>query len=172
MNTQVFNASAALVSGLLLFASCKKEIIEKQQYGQVVYEVNSTTLYQSNLEKTRLKSSEQFVSILYSDLFNETPSIKYLNDLTELFLSFGDKRLLQQLYLENLLQDPQLTLPSNAEMRSDIPAFVTDTYLRFYQRMPSEYEKYYFTQLISNDTTITPEQVYAAFIQSNEYQYY
>lgn len=163
-----------LLAGMALqpMASCKKEIVQKQVYDQVVYEVNPTTLYGSNSEKTRLKSPDQFVSILYSDLFNKTPSTGYLNNLTEVFLSFGDKRLIQEMYLENLLNDPAVDLPSVQEMRADPEQFVTDTYVRFYQRLPTEYEKFYLSRLIAEDTLLTPEQVYTAFIQGNEYQYY
>jgi hypothetical protein len=74
--------------------------------------------------------------------------------------------------LENILAAPEIEIPSKQEMRNDIGTFVSSTYLKFYLRKPSEYEKYFFTNMIQTDTTITPQMVYTAFAQSNEYLFY
>ncbi len=156
---------------LLFLLGCKKEIIKHQQYN-ALYEVNPTYLYQNNSEKTQLKSADQFISILHADLFNYPPSSQYLNDLSEVFLSFGDKGLMNHILLENLLTLSVPFLPSSSAMRSNPDQFVVDTYLRFYNRLPTEYEKHFFVDFIQKDTTLTPQQVFSAFVQSNEYLYY
>jgi hypothetical protein len=74
--------------------------------------------------------------------------------------------------LENILNAPQIEIPTKQEMQNAISSFVEDTYLKFYLRKPSEYEKFYFTNMIQNDTSITPVMVYSAFAQSNEYLFY
>jgi len=74
--------------------------------------------------------------------------------------------------LENFLNAPQIEIPTKQEMRSDISTFVSNAYLKFYLRKPSEYERYFFTSMIQTDTTITPQMVYTAFAQSNEYLFY
>lgn len=56
--------------GAALLASCKKDVLQKRVYDNVIYEVNPVALYASNAEKTKQKSSTQYVSILYNDLFN------------------------------------------------------------------------------------------------------
>ena len=74
--------------------------------------------------------------------------------------------------LENILGSAEIQIPADEEMRNDLDLFVEQTYLKFYLREPSEYEKYYFKNLIDEDVAITPQMVYAAFAQSNEYLFY
>jgi hypothetical protein len=152
--------------------SCKKEIIQKTVYDNTIYEVNPINLYSSNADKTKQKSAEQFISILYSNLTNETVPISDLNNMAELYASVGDKGLMNQMLLENFLSSPQIEIPTKEEMKNNVSVFVDQTYLKFYLRNPSEYEKYFFTSMIEADSTITPEMVYAAFAQSNEYLFY
>jgi hypothetical protein len=167
------NFSWALILSLsALAAGCKKDITQQEIYSNVVYEVNPVEIYESNAEKNKQKSPEQFISLLYSDLFNETISGDALNNLAEIALSFGDKGLINTMLLENALNSPALDVPTNEEMRSNLPAFVEATYLRFYLRYPSEYEKHYFISLVEGDAGLTPELIYAAFAQSNEYLFY
>ena len=162
--------SGVIVVSIFLLG-CKKEI-QHTVYDNVIYEVNPVAVYASNAEKTKQKSAEQFASILCSNLTNKTLSGDALNNLSELMLSMGDKGLTNQMLLENFLGSPLISIPSNDEMRSNIDQFVTETYLKFFLRNPTEYEKYYFRDLISNDTSVTVEMIYSAFAQSNEYLFY
>jgi len=157
---------------LLSSASCKKDIIQKVIYDNTIYGVVPVNLYSSNADKTKQKSAEQFVSILYSNLTNQTIPADDLNHIAEVTYSIGDKGLVNTMLLENFLNSPEIEIPSMQEMRNDVGTFVLNTYLKFYLRKPSEYEKYFFTNMIETDTTITPEMVYAAFAQSNEYLFY
>ncbi|HYV95581.1 MAG TPA: hypothetical protein VE978_27650 [Chitinophagales bacterium] len=156
----------------LFLCSCKKEVLQKVIYDNTIYGVTPVNLYLSNADKTKQKSSDQFVSILYSNLTNQTIPADDLNHISEVTYSLGDKGLVNTMLLENFLNAPQIEIPSMQEMRSDISTFVSNTYLKFYLRKPSEYEKYFFTSMIEDDTAITPEMVYAAFAQSNEYLFY
>jgi hypothetical protein len=54
----------------------------------------------------------------------------------------------------------------------DIDAFIISTFKRFYLRYPSEGEKAFFKQYITNNKAVTVEMVYTAFACSEEYQYY
>ena len=63
-------------------------------------------------------------------------------------------------------------MPTVAEMKADIPAFVTDLYNRFYVREPSEYELWYLQDLIMRDEAMTPEILYYAFLTSDEYRFF
>ncbi len=155
----------------LVLSSCKKEI-QQVVYDNTVYGVNTVHLYSSNAEKTKQKSPEQFISILYSNFTNQTIPADNLNQLSELTYSIGDKGLVNTMLLENFLNAPEIDIPTQQDMRNDINSFVENTYLKFYLREPSEYEKYFCTNMIQTDTLITPEMVYAAFAQSNEYLFY
>ena len=79
--------------------SCRKDISQQIIYDNVIYEVNPVTVYASIAEKTRQKSPEQFISILYSNLTNKTIPGDDLNNLSELSLSFGDKGLMNQVMI-------------------------------------------------------------------------
>ncbi|MFT6321955.1 MAG: hypothetical protein ACJAT4_002890, partial [Granulosicoccus sp.] len=50
-----------------ILSGCKQE----KEY-QYVFEVNEENLYQSNVDKTRQKTPEQYISILFSSLFSTT----------------------------------------------------------------------------------------------------
>ena len=70
--------------------------------------------------------------------------------------------------------ETQRVVPTDTELEPDdrIDQFVIDTYVRFFQRLPTEYEKHYLVDEITDDTLLTPEAIYIAFALSNEYQFY
>ena len=75
---------------------------------------------------------------------------------------------MNQVLLENFLGNPGIIIPTNDEMRSNPDAFVNETYLKFFLRYPTEYEKYYFKDMIIKDPDITSEMVYAvSYSQEN-----
>jgi len=156
----------------LLFFSCKKETVETQVYDNVIYEVDSTKLYTSSAEKNKQKTPTQYISILYSDLYNKTISNNELSELGELSLAVGDKTMVNELTLSHYLKTPFVDKPTDAEMRADIKTFVTFVYVKFYLRYPTEYEKRYLSDIIEKDVQIKVDDIYSAFILSNEYYYY
>jgi len=156
----------------IIFSSCKKEVLKQNVYDNVYYEVTPVTLYTSNAEKNKQKSSLQYISILFSDLFNQNIPGSDLNNIGEAILSIGDKGLANQLILERFLTLPGISIPTQTQMQADLNAFINSAYQRFYLRNPTEYEKIYLKNLIQNDSNITPEIVYAAFALSNEYMFY
>jgi len=162
-----------LITLLALTAvSCKKTTLQHTEYDNIIYEVNPVHLYESSSDKTKQKTAEEFISLLYTDLFNQTVSGDDLNRLSTLILSIGDKGLANQMILENMLNASNVDIPTTLEMQSNVDQFIDDAYVRFFLRHPTEYEKYYFKNLIANDPNIKPEMIYAAFVQSNEYLFY
>lgn len=160
---------------LLLVAclvSCKKKTIEEVQYDNVIYGLDDVPIYSSNVEKTKQKSATQYLSILYSDLFNQAIPTTELTELGELTLALGDKGMANELLLTHYYKDPTVVVPTNTQMRANVDQFVEDTYIRFYLRYPTEYEKYYLSNLITNDAALTPENIYTSFALSNEYYFY
>ena len=86
--------------------------------------------------------------------------------------SKGDQILARQLIISNFMGKPGVIMPTNTEMRADIPKFVEETFIRFYIRRPTEAEKAYLSESINTDPRLTPELVYFAFALSDEYMYY
>ena len=158
--------------GLSLFSSCKKEVENTIVYSNEIYGVDDVHVYSSNAEKTKQKSPELLLSILYSDIYNQAISTNKLLEIAELSLSFGDKTMFSEMILSQFLADPLAVVPTNTQMRADLDLFVKDCYIRFFQRKPSEYELIFLKNLISTDATITVENVYTSFVLSNEYYYY
>jgi hypothetical protein len=151
---------------LLSLASCKKQEV-KYEYG-----VNTVNVLPNNIEKTRLKSTDQYVAILYANLFQKALSGNQLFQISECFDSVGDQILARQMIIANFMGKPGVMIPSSAEMRADIPKFIEDTYVKFYVRKPTEGEKEFLKQMILGDPKLTAELVYFSFALSDEYMYY
>lgn len=178
---QVFNKVISakkilmLLSGITFFiSSCKKEVVEEVIYDNIIYQIDTVPVYQSNTEKDRLKTPIQYISSLYSNLAFSSIPTTILDNLVVYRLSIGDKTLVNELILNAMLEDPAVTamFPTNAEMRDDIDAFIEESYLRFYLRNPTAYEKYSLFTIIENDEDITVTDVFRAFLLSNEYMFY
>jgi hypothetical protein len=158
-------ALAALTAVTALLASCKKE-----QVG--LYELNEVPLASTAAEKDKLKTNQQFVSILYTNLFQSGLPGSDVFELDQLFQSIGDRELAKEVLISNFFNNSGVQLPTVQEMNADIDAFVVDTYKRFYVRTPNEAEKTWVKNFIQSNAYMTPELVYFSFALSTEYQYY
>ena len=159
---------------LLAFSSCKKEttVIKQPVVDNYIYGVNGENLYQSNVAKNKQKSSEQYISILYANLFQSSVPQSDLVELAEIRFSIGDKQSADELILNSFVNSGNVTIPTNNEMRADLDKFIEETYLRFFLRMPNAYEIFELKKEIEEDNEITPELIYQAFALSNEYKFY
>lgn len=162
-----FQLSIVCLLSVCFLASCKQE----KEY-QYVFEVNEENLYQSNVDKTKQKTPEQYISILYSNLFSTTVPQQDLSQLAEVRASIGDKQMADEMILNDFVNSGSSTTPTDQEMRANIEQFIEDTYLRFFLRKPSPYEILELKQEIEGDTELTPEMIYQAFALSNEYKFY
>lgn len=150
-----------------VFSSCKKET--EKTY---IYTVNDVSVSQSGVSKPNVKSTIEFISIAYSDLFGNTISQSTLTNLSIAYSAFGDKKLVEDLIIRNFLNTQGVSIPTSTLMKADISKFVKESYSKFYNREPNEFELWQLTELIKNDADATPELVYYAFMTSNEYRYY
>ena len=82
--------------------SCKKEIVQNNIYDNVYYEVTPQVLYENNAQKNKQKTSLQYISILYTDLFNQSIPSSNLVDLSELILSICDKGIANDMILQQI----------------------------------------------------------------------
>lgn len=159
---------------LLLSFSCKKEILQEVVYDNIIYHVDTVAVYESGLEKDRLKTPLQFISSVYSNLYFSSIPTNILDNLVVYRLSIGDKNLVNEMIINAMLEDPivLVNVPTNEEMRDNVDEFIGTTYLRFFLRYPTEYEEYILREMINNDPDMLPTDVYRAFLLSNEYQFY
>jgi hypothetical protein len=164
----------SLIVCCISFYACKKDITQTVVYDNIIYNVDTVPVYSSNAEKDRLKTPLQYISSLYSNLYFSSIPGNALDNLVTYRQSIGDKTLINEMILNAMLQDEsvQASIPTNTDMRADIDAFIDETYLRFYLRNPTEYEKYGLRNLIETDVSMTPTDIYRAFLLSNEYQFY
>lgn len=152
--------------------SCKKKIEEQIVYDNIIYGVDDVEVYSSNAQKTSQKSAELLVSIMYADIFNQGINTNTLLEISEIYLALGDKTMFNELIFSHFFKDPTAVVPTDVQMRADIETFIEESYIRFFQRNPSEYEKHFLKDLITNDNDITVENVYTSFVLSNEYYFY
>ncbi len=159
---------------MLAFSACKKEteVIKQPEVDNYIYNINGETLYASNVEKNKQKSSEQYISILYANLFQTAIPQNDLVELAEIRLCIGDKQSADELILNSFVNNGNVVIPTDAEMRADVEKFVKETYLRFFLRIPTAYEVFELKNEIENDPELTPELIYQAFALSNEYKFY
>jgi len=146
----------------LLF-SCKKDL----SYG-----VEAINTMPPNANKTKLKTNEQYISILYTNLFQKALSANEMVEITHCIEGFGDKETIHEVIISNFMNKPDVIVPSDSIMRADISNFLTEAYIRFYVRDITESEKEYLTEFIQKNPTFTTEMLYTAFALSDEYQFY
>ena len=150
---------------LSVFAtSCKKD--------DIIYDVNQVNATSYNANKNKLKTISQYISILYANLFQKALSANELVEITNCIESIGDKEVAHEIVLSNFMNKSGVTMPSDSLMRTDVNAFIEQTYKRFYVRDLTEAEREFFLNFFASNPDISVEMVYSAFSLSNEYQFY
>ena len=149
---------------LFTFASCKKE--------EPIYDVNQIQSTSYNANKNKLKTTAQYISILYANLFQKALSANELVEITRCIESIGDKEVAHEIVLSNFMNKSGVTLPSDSLMRADLDVFLEQTYKRFYVRDITEAEREFFLKFFESHPDVSAEMVYSAFSLSNEYQFY
>ncbi len=137
-----------------------------------VYQVEEELITPPNAVKTKLKTTEQYIAILYTNLFQKPMSVNNLIKCSDVIQSIGDKEFAHDQVVGNFMNFPEVKIPGDEEMREDIPAFVELCYNRFYTRNPSALEMQYFLDYLGANEQVSAEEVYYSFATSNEYLYY
>ncbi len=150
---------------LLAISACKDE----KRY---IYEVEEQEIYQSANEKQNLKTTTQFISIAYNDLFGANITNQQLQQFDVALQSFGDKNVTQEMIVKNLINRGGTQIPTDIAMRADLPAFVEQTYLRVYNRKPNEFEAWKLKDLVEKNADVTAKMVYFSLMTGEEYKYY
>jgi hypothetical protein len=145
--------------------ACKKE--ETYLYG-----INDVEVKQEGAIKPSVKSTTEFISIAYADIYGTTISGNDLIELSVLYSAFGDKKLMENMIIKNFLNAPGIAIPTKVQMNADLDNFLKTTYSKFLNREPNEFELYGTRSLVQADTSITPELIYYGMLTCNEYRHY
>ncbi len=148
---------------LMIISSCKKDF---------TYNVDDVNVTQPGNGKSNVKTTTEFISIAYSDLFSTTIPNDSLLNISQAYQSFGDKKLIEDRIIRHMLNRNDVQIPTNSQMRADIPSFVNQVFQKLFNRTPDAFENYFITNIINADASITPIVVYYALMTSNEYRYY
>ncbi|MGY8951170.1 MAG: hypothetical protein ACKVJW_05245 [Flavobacteriales bacterium] len=152
-----------ILVSVLLISSCVKED---------VYELNEVLANSDNANKNKLKSSNQFISILHANLFQKALSANELVEISRCIESIGDKEVAHEIILSNFMNKEGVIIPSDSLMRDDLNVFIEESYKRFFVRDITEAEREFFLSFFESHPNVSAEMVYMAFSLSNEYQYY
>ena len=151
---------------VLLLCSCKKE-------QKITYQLNDVVIENNTANKDHLKSTIEFISIAYSDIFSTVITTDKLSNLSTMYMAFGDKKLIEEMVIKNFLNEPTIDIPTlDRTSESTIQNFVTDSYKKLFNRAPDEYELWFVTDMIQKDTALTAELIYFSLMTANEYRYY
>ena len=161
------SSSKTLLALLVLtfFSACTKN--ERISYGLLDQE-----LYEDKTLKTKNKSESEYISILYTNLYQKPIAPNELYKTQNVVYSIGDRTLAYEMLLSNYFNQRTVQIPSNNTMRGRLDSFILETYKRFYLRYPSEAEKTWFRNYIEANPDATVEMVYTAFSASDEYSFY
>jgi hypothetical protein len=151
---------------LVLAASCKKE-------KSFLYEVEPVDVsQQGGSGKNNVKSTTEFISIAYADIFGTNISSSYLQALNTVYTAFGDKKLIEDRIIRSFLNDSAAVIPASVNVNGDTTLFIVNTYKKIYNRDPNEFEKYYSVQQIRSNPYMNARVIYYALMTSDEYRYY
>src|SRR6478672_2151448 len=81
--------------------ACKKET--KSSY---IYEVEPVSVKKDGGNKQNQKTTTEFISIAYSDIFGSTITNTKLVNLSLAYDAFGDKKFIEDLIIRNYLSTP------------------------------------------------------------------
>ena len=164
MNMPTFRILTAILLLGLLAGGCKEE--------QYYYGVEDVLIQPVDLSGKKAKTTEQYLNILYANLYQKAMSANQLVRATDVITSIGDKQVAYETLVSKFMNDPNIILPSEESMRNETEEFVKETYQRFFVRIPTEAEKTWMINFINSHPDVTPEHVYYAFAISNEYYFY
>lgn len=150
---------------LLMLTACKKE-------PERIYELHAVEARGFSGNKTKPKTKEQYISILYTNLFQTALSGNQLVQIINTMESIGDKELAREVIISNFMNRPGVILPSIDYMRNETDSFLDETYERFFVRKPTEAERQWFKNFLQSNPQVTTELVYYAFALSDEYLFY
>lgn len=148
--------------------------------------IEPITLRMPSVNKTNPKSIKVALLGVHSDLYGEVMDNTKLEKLNYALTGFGDKSLMLDMVIKDMLFHPgkglygaetydssmDLEIPTKEEMKADPKAFVQDAYMRLFNREPSVVELNDLSKYIKDEPDVDPILFYYALMSSDEYEYY
>lgn len=153
-----------LVSSLL-FVACEKEV-------DYLYEVNPVAVQSPGSIKTNAKSTVEFLTIAWADLFGTQIPQQELSRLNTVYVAFGDKKMIEDRILLNFLSKPGVQIPTQTNVSGDTVLYINNTYKKLFNREANAFEKYYLKEQIRLNASMTSKVIWYALMTSDEYRYY
>jgi hypothetical protein len=139
---------------------------------EIEYDVDTVSVSKSGGEKNNQKSTTEFISIAYADLFGtEIPQSRLVN-LSVAYSSFGDLRVIEDRIIRNFLNDSSANVPASPEVNGDTTLFINNSYKKFFNRDATEFEKYQLLRIIRENPSAGSLSVYYSLMTSDEYRFY
>ena len=155
MNMQTLGKKVLLCLVIIVMASlysCNKETD--------LYGINDLTILPVNSEKNKPKTVSQYISILYTNLFQQAIGPNKMLEAKAAITSIGDKQIAFDILVSKYMLDGGVVLPTEEFMRSQPEQFIRDTYKRFLIRQPTEAELKWMINYIESRPLLTPEFVH------------
>ena len=134
-----------------------------------VFELTDQTVVSDQIVKQQHVTELKVLQNAYNDLFNQNMSGNTLSQVISNLQATNDRAIMVDRVLRHMLNRSELVIPSDTAMRTDIAAFVDQSYQRFYKRLPSPFERYKLNAYIAGNQAVTPREVWFAFLTSDEY---
>ncbi len=161
---QIFTKLVVGAFFLMTISSCSEEVY-------TIYDVNSIEVLPVNADKNKAKTDAQFVSIVYTNLFQKPIGPNTLLETLDAIRSIGDKQISFDLVVSKYMADNPI-VPTTEEMFADPETFIRETYTLFYTRQPTEAELAWMLNYIISTPDLTPDVFYFSFATSNEHYHY
>ena len=157
-------AKACCLFCLLSIIACQEDYY--------VYGIEDIEIKPVNSEKDKAKTNAQYISILYTNMFQKAIGPNQMLQALKAVESVGDKQIAYDILVSKYMSDHDVKLPTLESMQADPETFVRETYTRFLVRQPTEAELQWMINYIQSRPALTPELVYFSFATSNEHFHY
>jgi hypothetical protein len=161
LTTDVMKNLALILWVCLMGFGCQKQLS--------VFELTDQTVVSDQIVKQQHVTELKVLQNAYNDLFNQNMSGNTLSQVISNLQATNDRAIMVDRVLRHMLNRSELVIPSDTAMRTDIAAFVDQSYQRFYKRLPSPFERYKLNAYIAGNQAVTPREVWFAFLTSDEY---
>ena len=149
----------------LIFTSCEKEV-------DYLYEVNPVAVQSPGSIKSNAKSTVEFLTIAWADLFGTQIPQQELSKLNTVYVAFGDKKMIEDRILLNFLSKSGVQIPAQTNVSGDTTLYINNAYKKLFNRDANAFEKYYLKEQIRLNASMTSKVIWYALMTSNEYRYY
>jgi hypothetical protein len=137
-----------------------------------LYEVNPVAVQSPGSIKSNAKSTVEFLTIAWADLFGTQIPQQELSKLNTVYVSFGDKKMIEDRILLNFLSKSGLQIPAQTNVAGDTTLYINNTYKKLFNRDANAFEKYYLKEQIRLNASMSSKVIWYALMTSNEYRYY